>query len=178
MYLLCNGTTPRTAIKVCLKLWLVWRHSHRRRHTRHARWYKARWRWWKCPLGVIHLHIGRRRRRGHPHWHTHLHRHARREDRLLRIESWGRWGLCKGPSKLTLIRALKTWHRWPGTESYRRWRRSRCHRQCIIFSSLCSKKTFCRGSVTFALPVLFEGILNADSFVHEELAVHRLDSRV
>jgi len=145
-----------------------WHHGHTLRvETR-------RWRRRKSALRSIQLHIRRRGRR-HAHLHAHLHR---RQDSLLRSESW-RWrGLREHSSKLALVRPLKAGHRWPSAESQWGWRWTGCHGQRVVFSCLGGKEAFGGSAMAFALAVLFECILDGNRFVHEELAIHRLNSRV
>jgi hypothetical protein len=48
----------------------------------------------------------------------------------------------------------------------------------VVFPGLGRQEAFGRGSVALALAVLFEGVLDRDGLVHEELAVHGLDRGV
>lgn len=60
----------------------------------------------------------------------------------------------------------------------RRGRRAGGDGQRVVLPRLRSEETLGRRAVALALPVFLERVLHGDGLVHEELAVHRLDSAV
>lgn len=163
-------------------------HSLRCKPRRWRRWvalarivhWHTLWRWWWHPRHSHTGHTSHSHRRHHLHtlrrWHpSHLHRHATRHNRLLwREPRWRRW-LGKSTGELTLIGALHSGHGWTGAESDGCGWWAGGNWESIVFASLSSEKTLGGSSMAFALAVLFESVLNGDSLVHEELAIHGFD---
>ena len=138
---------------------------------------KTRRRWWRKP--AVHRDSGRRRHHRHSHHgrrHTHLG-HLR-HNRLLRGESWRRRRLSENASELTLVRPLESRHWRPRSKCNGSGWGSSCYGESIVFTRLGCKETFCRCSMSFALSILLERVLDCDGFVHEKLSVHRLHSSV
>ena len=158
-----------------------WLHPHRRSHHSYTWRDKAGRRWRRrreLALRVVKRNVGWRRRR-HPHRHPHRHRHDRRHDRLLRREPRRGRGLRQHTGELALIGRLVSRHgRSAGTESDRGGRGPGSDGQRVVLAGLRGEEPFGGCSVPFALAVLFEGVLDGDGFVHEELAVHGFDGGV
>jgi hypothetical protein len=105
---------------------------------------------------------------GHPHPH---HRH----DRLLRRETRRWWRLREGASKLSRIRRIaRDGHGRSSAESHSHGggRGSGSDWKSVVFARLGSEKALGGRSVSLALSVLLESVLDRDSLVHQKLAVH------
>lgn len=110
------------------------------------------------------------------HLHLHLHLHG---NHRCKTQRRGRGRGSQRARKLSLPRATLKGARRTRTESTHRCRwRTRTDRERIILPCLCSKETLGGGAMAFALSILFEGILNRDALVHEELVVHSLDGGI
>jgi hypothetical protein len=75
-----------------------------------------------------------------------------------------------------LVRAREAGHGLHGAVCRRSW--TRCQWKRIVLSGLRRQQSFGGRAVTLALSVLFEGVLDRDGLVHEELTVHGLDGRI
>jgi hypothetical protein len=173
--------TSLTDIRRYTSWWCIrWHHGgtwHRRKPWR-------RWRVALCRIEHGHPTRWRWHARGHSnahggHWdpdwrgprglHRRLHGHGC-ESRRRR----GRCGQCT--SELALVRAREARHGLYGAISRRG--RAGGQRERVVLSGLRCQQSFCGCAVALALAVLFEGILDRDGLVHEELPVHGLDGRV
>ena len=160
--------------------WHHWRTWHRCKAWRGRWWvslcrvehgHPTRWLWLWHARRHSHAHGVHWNADGHLSWGLHLglHRHGG--------ESWWR-GRCRGQrtSELPLVRARESGHGLDGAVRCRGWTRGQWKR--IVLSSLRRQQSFGGRAVTLALSVLFEGVLDCDGLVHEELPVHGLDGRI
>lgn len=103
------------------------------------------------------------------------------DDCLLRGESGGWRGWCGSEcaGELPLVRSLEARHGWTRPEcSHRRWWRTRRDRERVVLPGLGGEETLCRSTMPFAFAIFFEGVLDGNGLVHEELAIHGFDCRV
>ena len=114
------------------------------------------------------------------HSHGGRHTHVRWHHTLRRAESRGRWWRSRqNTRKLPLIRSLVLHRRSSRAKQSRwSWRWPCANRQRVVLPCLSSEQSLGVGSVSFALSVFFERVLDRDGLVHEELAVHRFDRRI
>ena len=160
--------------------WHHWRTGHRCKACR-GRWrvslswiehgHPTGWRWLWHARGHTHPHGGHWNADRHGSWWLHLGLHGHGRETRGR----GRWrGQCT--SKLALVRAREAGYGLHSAVSCRGW--TWCQWKRIVLSGLRCQQSFGGRAVTLALSVLFEGVLDCDGLVHEELPVHGLDGRI
>ena len=154
------------------------RRSHRRRTIPRIHRHTRRRRWHPHPR----LHPRGRHTHGHPHrrWRRHTSHTHRRHRSLLGCKPRRRRRRCQRPGKLPCL--VRLWvPRHPSrctTKAHRCRGRPGRHGECIVLARLSGEETFRCSTVSFALAILFEGVLDGDGLVHEELAVHGFDGGI